>query len=461
MPSLTRRRLLKILPATIAAWGLGRRTYASSVDPVLLSAEHASIEVHGRAANVLRLRAEGHERGLALDAGQRFFARLRNDLDEPTLIHWHGLTPPTEQDGVPLFSQAPLRPGGAYEYDFPLVRPGTNWMHSHVGLQEQRLLAAPLIVRDPAEAGLDEQEVVVMLHDFTFRDPDEILDELRGGAGGMAGMDHSMMDLNDIAFDAYLANDRTLDDPEIVRVDAGGRVRLRIINAAAATNFFIDLGALEGVLIAVDGMEVVPLSGSRFELAVAQRLDLRLSLPRQSGVYPVLAQREGDAARTGILLATKDAALRKVAGQAETPVGAVGLDLERRLLAAIPLARRPAGRVHMLDLTGSMMGYAWGFNGGALDHQRRLPVRDGERIHLVLRNRTDMSHPIHLHGHHFQVVAIDDEPIAGAMRDTVLVPIAGSVTIAFDADNPGLWALHCHNIYHMVAGMMTGIDYTS
>jgi FtsP/CotA-like multicopper oxidase with cupredoxin domain len=274
-----------------------------------------------------------------------------------------------------------------------------------------------------------------------------------GAAGSMPP------DLNDISFDAYLANDRTLDDPGIVRVDRGGRVRLRIINAASATNFFVDLGGLEATLIAVDGLNVIPLTGSRFELAVAQRIDLRLSLPLESGVYPVLARREGDVARTGILLATKDAPVRKIAGEAETPVGAVGLALERRLSAAMPLPGRPADRVLSVDLTGMMMGYAWGLNGGALDHQRHLAIRHGERVHLVLRNRTDMSHPIHLHGHHFQVVAIDDVPIAGAVRDTVLVPIAGSVTIAFDADNPGLWALHCHNLYHMVAGMMTGIAY--
>lgn len=70
-----------------------------------------------------------------------------------------------------------------------------------------------------------------------------------------------------------------------------------------------------------------------------------------------------------------------------------------------------------------------------------------------------MSHPIHLHGHSFQVVAINNERFAGAVRDTVLVPARGRVTIAFDADNPGHWALHCHNLYHMANGMMTSVRY--
>jgi FtsP/CotA-like multicopper oxidase with cupredoxin domain len=393
-------------------------------------------------------------------------------------VHWHGLTPPSDQDGVPEFSQPALKAGGDYEYDFLLARPGTNWMHSHVGLQEQQLLAAPLIVRDPDDAARDEQEVVILLHDFTFRDPAEILAGLSGGMGdtgdieGMAGMDHSMghdassmtamqPHLNDIEFDAYLANDRTLNDPEIVRVEAGGRVRLRIINAASSTNFWLDLGALAGDLIAVDGHAVSPLSGNRFPLAIAQRADIRLRLPAGAGAYPVLAVREGDTARTGIILATAGAAIARVGGHAQTPTGGLDLALEQGLTATAPVpgaAMRPVRR-HVLDLTGSMMGFAWGFNGRRFGEDAPLPVRRGERVEIALVNRTDMSHPIHLHGHRFQVVAINGSAVAGAMRDTVLVPLGGSVTIAFAADNPGHWALHCHNLYHMAAGMMTSIRY--
>jgi FtsP/CotA-like multicopper oxidase with cupredoxin domain len=76
-----------------------------------------------------------------------------------------------------------------------------------------------------------------------------------------------------------------------------------------------------------------------------------------------------------------------------------------------------------------------------------------------MTNRTMMSHPMHLHGHAFQVVAIDGRRFAGAVRDTVLVPPKQSVTVAFDANSPGKWAFHCHNLYHMEAGMMTTVQY--
>ncbi len=473
MNRISRRRFLAagVTATMIPSFARPGRAHPGATQ---LRATRRVIDVDGKAAGVFGLVQPDGRHGVVAEAGERFHVRLVNELDEHTLVHWHGLTPPSEQDGVPGLSQAPLPAGGDYEYDFVLARPGTNWMHSHVGLQEQQLLAAPLIVRDPADAARDEQEVVILLHDFTFRDPAAIYAELTGGMGDMAGMDHSAMGhdaapmagmqphLNDIEFDAYLANDRTLNDPEVVQVEAGGRVRLRIINAAASTNFWLDLGALAGELIAVDGHAVLPVRGSRFPLAIAQRADMRLQLPAGAGAYPILAVREGDTARTGIILATVGAAVARIPDRAETPTGALGLELERRLVAVkdvLPVMEGRPLRRHVLELTGGMMPFVWGFNGRRFGEDTPVAVRQGERVEIRLVNRTDMSHPIHLHGHPFQVVAIDDAPLSGALRDTVLVPIGGSVTIAFAADNPGHWALHCHNLYHMAAGMMTSVKY--
>ncbi|MFN4088066.1 MAG: multicopper oxidase family protein [Alphaproteobacteria bacterium] len=453
------------------------------------------IEVKGRAATVYGLTQPNGTQGLTTEAGKRFRVRLENHLDEETLIHWHGLTPPWQQDGVPHLSQPPLAPGAAHDYDFPLDRPGTNWMHSHHGLQEQRLMAAPLIVRDPAEAGTDIQDVVVLFHDFTFRDPDEILAGLKGGGHGVAGhgtaehrpgllrrmmetvmpmrgmdhgaghggMDHGamgagMVHLHDVDYDAFLANDRTLDDPEVFRVERGGRVRLRLINGATATNFWLDLGRLEGRLVAVDGIPVAPVNGRRFEFAIAQRLDILLDLPAGEGAWPVFAVREGERARTGFVLATPRGTVEKVAGDAAEPVQPVGLALERGLQAAEPLAPREPDRRHTVTITEAP-GYVWLLNGAAHGDHTVLGVRAGERVEITFNDRTTMAHPMHLHGHHFQVVAINGERFAGAVRDTVLVPARGSVTIAFDANNPGKWALHCHHLYHMAGGMMTTLEY--
>jgi FtsP/CotA-like multicopper oxidase with cupredoxin domain len=464
------------------------------------------IEVQGRPATVFGIVDEAGHPGLDLYRSEGFHVRLRNDSAEPTVIHWHGLTPPFRLDGNPL-SQPPLAPGERADYAFDLAHPGTHWMHSHFGLQEQLLLAAPLIVRDDAERGIDRQDVVLLLHDFSFMPPEEILAQLVSGqsahagsgtaamemgmvrtpASGMdhaamghampgmdhgsgtqqtmGGMDHGSghamgsMDLNDVRFDAFLVNDRDLSDPEVVQIERGGRVRLRVINAAASTNFWIDLGPVTGSLVAVDGRAVRPLAGQRFEIAMAQRLDIELELPAEVAALPILAQREGDRARTGLVLAAPGARVERVVSEAETIAPPVLLNLERKLVAAEPLAERTYDRRLATDLTGSMQPYAWNMDGHMFAERVPLEVRAGERVELTFVNRTMMSHPMHLHGHHFQVVGLGNARLKGAMRDTVLVPAMESVTVALDADNPGDWPLHCHNLYHMAAGMMTSLSY--
>jgi FtsP/CotA-like multicopper oxidase with cupredoxin domain len=267
-------------------------------------------------------------------------------------------------------------------------------------------------------------------------------------------------DLNDVKYDAFLANDRTLADPEIVKVEPGGRVLLRIINSSAMSAYHLGLGGLMGELIAVDGFEVAPIRGPSFPIAVAQRLDIRLTVPPGAGVYPVLAQLEGEPRQTGIVLVAGKGRVSRIADQAAAASPALTLDLERILRATRPLAPRKADRVHTLNLTGEMGGYVWSINNVPWNKDvPPLPVAKGERVELAFVNQTPMPHPMHLHGHEFQVVEIDGARFSGAVRDTILIPPNRRVTVAFDAENPGWWAVHCHLLYHLDAGMFTTIKY--
>ena len=142
------------------------------------------------------------------------------------------------------------------------------------------------------------------------------------------------------------------------------------------------------------------------------------------------------------------------------PSKALTLDLEGRLRATRPLTPRKADRMHTLNLTGEMTGYIWSINNVAWNKDvPPLPLAKGERVELVLVNRTPMPHPMHLHGHEFQVVEIDGKRFPGAVRDTVLVTPGRRVVVAFDANNPGFWAFHCHLLYHLDAGMFTTFRY--
>jgi FtsP/CotA-like multicopper oxidase with cupredoxin domain len=276
---------------------------------------------------------------------------------------------------------------------------------------------------------------------------------------GVAASGGVPMDLNDIEYDAYLANDRTLDDPQVVRVERGGRVRLRLINGATSTAFHIDLGRLEGTVVAADGNQVAPVTGRRFGMSMGQRLDIIVRLPAEGGAFPVLAQREGARQLTGIILATPGAAVSKIGGMAATAAGPVNLSLEERLISAEPLAAQPADASFTMMLTGTMAPYAWSIDDRTYGEHRPLQVSKGQRVIVEMINASDMAHPMHLHGHTFQVVGLNGVPVVGAVRDTVLVPVNGSVTVAFDAVNPGRWPLHCHNLMHMATGMMTEVVY--
>src|ERR1700730_6076128 len=384
------------------------------------------------------------------------------------------------------------RPAPAPNTTSPLRFGGTFWMHSHQGLQEQELLAAPLIIRDGRDRP-GQQEVVVMLADFSFTPPEQIYEGLRTRSGmpgmtpatpsakaisgtdsppaktmsakpGMAGMANGGAsagpDLNDVKYDAFLANDRTLADPEVIRVEPGVPILLRVINSSSMSAYHLDLGALSGELIAVDGFRVHPVASRRFPIAVSQRIDIRIAIPHAPAARPVLAILEGERRQTGVILLTGRAPVTRVPETASMPSPALNLDLERRLRAAEPLAPRKADRIHRVDLTGVMEGYVWSINGVAWNKDvPPLPIAKGERVELVLDNKTPMPHPMHLHGHEFQVVEIDGKRFSGAVRDTVLVTPGTRVVIAFDANNPGWWAFHCHLVYHLDAGMFTTLHY--
>ena len=471
----TRRAVMMSALAAAAAVGPGAALAAGEAQmaaPTVLRLIKRVIEVNGKAASVYGIRQPDGAAGITTHVGDRFRVRVENQIGEPSLIHWHGLAPPWRQDGVPGVSGPAIMPGGHADYDFPLAYGGTFWMHSHQGLQEQRLMTAPLIIRDRRDRP-GRPEIVLMLEDFSFTPPEEIFANLKkaGGMPGMASGPQQMAgmatgaaaappDLNDVAYDAFLANGRTLADPEIVKVEPGGEILLRVINGSSMSSFHFDLGRLDGRLIAVDGTRVEPVIGRRFPIAVAQRLDIVLAIPRGAAAYPLLATVEGERNRTGIVLAAGKAAIARIPAQAAAAAPAITMELESRLRAAEPLSPRKPDRVHSIDLTGEMSKYIWSINGVVWSKEvLPLPIAKGERVALVMTNSTGMPHPMHLHGHRFQVVEIGGIRFPGAVRDTVRVPPAQRVVVVFDADNPGTWAFHCHMLYHMEAGMFATLRY--
>jgi FtsP/CotA-like multicopper oxidase with cupredoxin domain len=394
-----------------------------------------------------------------------------NGLPADTSVHWHGLALRNDMDGVPGVTQRPIAAGGRYTYEFTVPDPGTYWYHPHAGVQLDRGLYGALIVDDPTDPGRYDAEWVVVLDDWvdgTGRTPDDVFRELatmsgmNHGMGGMAGDHMAGMGMEtmvspllggagDVAYPHYLINGRIPSSPTSFISRPGQRARLRLINAASDTAFRVALGGHRLTVSHTDGFPVTPTATDALVIAMGERIDVTVDLA--DGAFPLVALPEG---KTGQALAV----VRTGAG--DTPAtdarpreldGGVLLAADLRAAEGTGLAARSVDRTHDLVLGGGMMPYRWTINGQTFHDGSPLPVRQDERVRLRLVNRTTMFHPMHLHGHTFQVAG------GGALKDTVVVKPNQTVTVDLDADNPGQWMTHCHNAYHAEAGMMATLGY--
>lgn len=187
---------------------------------------------------------------------------------------------------------------------------------------------------------------------------------------------------------------------------------------------------------------------------MGERYDVLLTAG--SGAFPIVAVPEGktDAAGEAVLRtvpATASAA--PMTGSRPTELAGETLTYDQLVPTdAVRLASRRPTKTVTLNLTANPTGYVHGINGRTYAKHVPVTVHQGERLRLRVVNQTMMFHPIHLHGHTFQVAG-------SARKDTVNVPMMGSVDLDVEADNPGQWMLHCHNTYHFETGMATVLSY--
>jgi FtsP/CotA-like multicopper oxidase with cupredoxin domain len=446
---------------------------------VALRAAPATVDLGGRTVRTWTFNGELPGPELRLRAGEVLRARLDNRLPVATSVHWHGIALDNRMDGVPGLTQPPVEPGEGFDYEFSVPDPGTYFYHPHVGVQIDRGLYGPLVVEDPDEVVRYDREAVLVLDDWTDGvgpSPEALLARLQAGgmrhtshgagmhhghhgAGGAATFDPTSplgADAGDIRHPLYLVNGRSPRSPAVVRGRPGERIRLRIVNAAADTAFRLAVGGHRLKVTHADGFPVRPVTGDALLIAMGERYDVVVRLG--DGAFPLVAVAEG-----------KDAQAFAVVRTSRGPAPSSGVrpaELDRWLVTvadldadgAADLGRRPVSRTHRLVLDGDMETYRWTINGHAHHGAAPLPARQGERVRLVFQNRSTMFHPMHLHGHTFQVRRAGERR-PGPRKDTVVVRPLERVVVEFEADNPGRWMLHCHNVYHQAGGMMTTLAY--
>ncbi|WP_406097555.1 multicopper oxidase family protein [Streptomyces sp. NBC_01013] len=419
---------------------------------------------------------------IRVTAGDTLALTVANHLPQPTSLHWHGLALRNDMDGVPGLTQRAIGAGTDFTYRFAVPDPGTYWLHPHSGVQLDRGLYAPLIVEDPKEPLAYDREWVVVLDDWVDgvdgSTPDAVLQELTGGSGhsghamaatpspapGGSGPSRMLRgatsellggDAGDVDYPYYLVNGRTADDPSAFVARPGDRIRLRIINAGGDTAFRVALGGHRMTVTHTDGFPVRHTTTDALLLGMGERYDVLVTAG--DGVFPLTALAEGKNASAMALLRTGGGAAPRASARPKELDGKLVTAGRLAPDASVALSPRKPDRTVMMRLTGSMEAYDWAFDRKPYTADQRHPVKARERVRLEFRNPTAMWHPIHLHGHTFALTG----GASGARKDTAIVLPRQTLTVDFDADNPGLWMLHCHNLYHSEAGMMTVLGYRS
>jgi FtsP/CotA-like multicopper oxidase with cupredoxin domain len=398
--------------------------------------------------------------------GERLRVVVENRLAEPTTVHWHGLRVPNAMDGVPGLTQKAIVPGGRFIYEFDLPDAGTYWYHPHSRSYEQvaRGLYGALIVEEREPIQVD-RDVTWVLSDF----------RLSQDAGQIADFD-SLMDLthagrigNAIALNGrYPLKDGTFG------VRSGERIRLRLVNAAAARIFELRFEGHDTRVIAWDGQAVVPHApdGGRIALGPGMRADVILDCMNAPGTrHAVIDENNPRRAVTLIeIVYGDDRPLRDSPSAAPIALTA-NAHAEPEMTGA--------GRHEIVFGGGAMSGLrealvngervpiqslvrehhlAWTVNGVAVKehaHEPLLTFRRGSSHVLRMKNDTMWPHPIHIHGHFFRILSRDGKRAPRQeWVDTVLMQPRETVDVALVADNPGDWMFHCHILAHQNGGMM-------
>ena len=430
---------------------------------------------------------------------------VRNTLrSEDASIHWHGLLVPNLEDGVPLLTTPPIGPGQSRVFEFLIRQNGTYWYHSHTAHQEQRGIYGAIVIEPRQATNLKtDHDQAIVLSDWTNEDPNEVQRTLQRGSDWYAlrkGAAQSLfgawqaghlgeyldrekalvppMDFGDVAYDAFLMNgQRRLQLPG----RPGETIRVRLINAGAATYFYLDAATGPLRIIAADGQDVKALETKRLLIGPAECYDILVTIPR-AGTWELRATaQDGSGAVSAWLGAGETHAavgppkpnpygmsdyLMSILDQLDPEPGVQSFDRPlspyASLRAAQPQAVPASAREVTLKLSGDMVRYVWSFDGISAEEAGPIKVRRDETIRVKLVNNTMMHHPIHFHGHFFRLVTPEeDDPSTAPLKHTVDVPPMSTRLIEFTAnEGDGDWLLHCHLLYHHVSGMMRVIRVT-
>ena len=395
--------------------------------------------------------------------GERVKIVMKNDLPEPTTIHWHGIDVPADMDGVPEISQPAVKPGESFTYRFVAQPTGTRWYHTHFNSAHQMDLglSAPFIIEPASPEPPVDREYTLLLDDWLTGSPSA--KNAQPGGGMMGGMMDGMMGEGGPAYDTFSLNGRACPAAEPLVVKQGERVRLRLINASNMQTFTLRLAGHRFQVTHTDGNPLQsPVEVDVLPIAPAERYDVIFEA-RNPGRWPLYAL---DPAHTeGGLKTTVIYQGFEQASEVDVRYSDTGLVFwsytSGQGLDTLPQATG-GRRSYELTLSGGMMMMGqspevWTINGKRFPKTDLLKASRDQPVFVRLSNMSMQAHPFHLHGQSFRVLSINGQTLpAPLIKDTVDVPaMMGTVDLEFTAFNPGDWLFHCHKPMHMDGGMAT------
>lgn len=410
--------------------------------------------------------------------GETVRINLTNRLDVPTSIHWHGVPVPNNMDGIPGVTQNAVQPGESFEYTFKTDIPGTYWYHSHQDSVNQldRGLYGSFIVEDPS---------IQVDRDYTL-----VLDEwMSSGSmnmtgrsdGNMAGMDHGDMNMEGMEqaeaegeqshdmsmYDLFTINGKTGSGIEPLNVKKGEKVRIRMINAGYMSHQ-MHLHGHEFKVVATDGQPIenpAVVNDQLLSLAPGERLDIEFEA-NNPGQW-LLEEHGSNASMDNMKVKINYEGQRSSKDQSNQHDPLTTLDLTKygKATSAKFTLNQKYDLEYTMELgTETRQGEeVYTINGNIFPETEKISVQtdDTVKVRIVNTSETD-DHPMHLHGHFFQVLSKNGNALTGSpiIKDTINLKPGEEVVVAFKADNPGNWMFHCHDLHHATAGMVTELNYS-
>ncbi|HMQ21287.1 MAG TPA: multicopper oxidase family protein [Planctomycetota bacterium] len=437
---------LVVLFAWIPASGIAQRTHRVTLNP---AAVPITIAPGKTVQNAWVYTGQLPGPTIRVTEGDRLQVKVLNDLPEATSVHWHGLPVPLAADGVPGVSQGAIGVGQEYDYDFVVTTPGTYWYHPHVDMQIDRGLVGAIIV-DPKNSAADprfDREYLLLVDDWLPGAP-------------IPGRDPIYSD--------YLLNGKTSAGQTPLAVKQGEVVRLRVVNVSGATPYVFTVDGHSMRVTHADGQPVAPVIAGAIPIGPGERYDVYVDanhVGKWSIAFADLQNRSRTLVRAVLAY---DGSNAPIPDASYVPIALASAPLltYAQLKSASPrgsLFAQPS-RTYDLQLGMRMMQYVWTINGQAFPNADPIFVSLQDRVRFRISNPTMMYHPMHLHGHFMLVHGSLGGTTAPLVKDTVLLPpgtmrSATRIDVDWLADNPGRWPFHCHQIYHMGAGMMRLVEY--